>query len=101
MICPFCGTDVREGFDTCTGCRAVYRHDVAMERSGNYAILQGLLLGVFAGGGLVLVSAILGGIGMLIPLILGLILSLYSLMLPVGFYYKWKAKRRVGFYKPD
>lgn len=98
MICPFCGTELKDGFTTCTGCRAVYRHDLEMEHAGKTLIAWGLIA-LVVGLGLIGFAVGLGGVAGLIPLLLSLPMLLYAVLyLPIGFYQKWKSKRRVGFY---
>lgn len=98
MICPFCGTSVQEGFTTCTGCRAVYRHDIDMERSGKTLIVLGFIA-LTVGLGLMGFAVSAGGLSGLLPLVMSVPMLLYGVVyLPFGIYSKWKSKKRVGFY---
>lgn len=98
MICPFCGTSVQEGFTTCTGCRAVYRHDIEMERAGKTLTAWGLVT-LIVGLGLMIFAVSVGGLSGLFPLLLSLPMLAYGVLyLPFGLYSKWKSKKRVGFY---
>ena len=47
MECGFCGTSIKDGYDTCSGCGATYRANEKMLKFGARRVVLGLFSAAF------------------------------------------------------